>query len=132
MDVGEGHIEGRTISWLRGKAEAILRRKEAFGIKTTLSLCSSKKGSLQEKATNSDTLCIKAPCRKGHFKRQVRQENNPNRFKSRLLQCQKNQIEVQGDKRRSVALPRERGAKYIVYPIEYLSRMKTTQEFQVL
>lgn len=40
---------------MRWKAETTLGKKEVLGLNTTLSLCKTKKGSLQDKAASLDT-----------------------------------------------------------------------------
>lgn len=44
--------------WLRWKEENTLGRKEAFNLKTNFFLCNTRKGSLQDKAGNSEILCV--------------------------------------------------------------------------
>lgn len=49
---GARHTDGRTMSWLRNKAETIIERKEALGLSASLSLYRIRNVSLQDKAAS--------------------------------------------------------------------------------
>lgn len=77
--------------WLGWKEETTIRKQDALGLKTTLSLCSTRKSSSQVKSTNAKIQFTNVMAkRKVTLRVRIEKRYIPNRFEEALGNIQQN------------------------------------------